>query len=153
MRSVATVLSAMLVALAGCGARTALRVGGAPEASTPPSDAGRDAAAADAGHDAAADDDTTTPVPCSADEQLALDGTWDGPVDQRATITVHGGALMGVWLTNERPPFYGALERVGGVCVVRVTFPDDGTFVASLTAGGCEIDWSNATVWRRVDCL
>jgi hypothetical protein len=60
--------------------------------------------------------------------------------------------LRGTWITNARPRFFGTIARIGGRCEVTMTFPDDGTFVATLHPDGCEIDWSNGTVWVKSGC-
>jgi hypothetical protein len=89
---------------------------------------------------------------CTPVDRMQLVGTWSGPVNQLAMITLSGDMIDGVWLTNTRPPFFGTLLPDGSDCEVRITFPDDATFIATLVPGGCTIDWSNGTVWQNVGC-
>lgn len=156
---VRAVFALSLCALSGCGARTATRavtVADDDAFSSTMIDGGRDASENDAGLDASELDvghDAPMPTGCTDAARAAFAGTWSGPVNQLATITLSGVTLHGVWLTNMRPPFLGVLATDdAGVCMARVTFPDAATYDATLAPSGCEIDWNNATTWIKSGC-
>lgn len=59
------------------------------------------------------------------------------------------GSIKGVWPpSSDRMDFFGS--RVTDTTWI-VTFPDDDTFIATITPTG--IDWSNDTVWVRSTCV
>jgi len=89
---------------------------------------------------------TTTTISATATTEVGMDlnGKWAAGGVAGPVISVEG-SLISVAMPN-RPPAHGTI--VDG-STISVTFPDDHTFVGTLTPPN-RIHWSNNTDWTRV---